>query len=51
MMCSAPHYAKYVEDVLSKEIDCEILKEIKEIEAKKRLSKSKIYRIINTKFL
>ncbi|CAF1691693.1 unnamed protein product, partial [Adineta ricciae] len=35
MMCSALDYATYAENVLSKSIDPEVLKEIKEIEANK----------------
>ncbi|CAF1412741.1 unnamed protein product [Adineta ricciae] len=35
MMCSALDYAKYAENILSKSMDSEVLKEIKEIEANK----------------
>ena len=51
MMSSAPDYAKYAENVLAKGMDSEVLKAIRELEANNDYEKSKIYGIINTKFL
>lgn len=50
MVASAPEYGKYADEVLAKQMDPKVLEEIRAIEAK-RLYKSKIYGIADTKFL
>lgn len=50
MMSSAPDYGKYAEDVLSKQFKPEVLKEIREIEAKKDFSNPRYMELLMPNF-
>lgn len=50
MMASAPEYGKYADEVLAKQMKPEVLKEIRDLEAKKDFSNPR-YGIIDSKFL
>lgn len=46
MMASAPEYIKYADEVLSKQMPPEVLKEVKEIEAKKEYSSPRYFDLL-----
>ncbi|MSP85269.1 MAG: alpha/beta fold hydrolase [Flavobacteriaceae bacterium] len=50
MMSSAPLYGKYAEDILSKQMKPEVLKEIREIEAKKDFSNPRYMELLMPNF-
>ncbi len=50
MMSSCPEYDKYADEVLAKQLDTTILKEIREIEAKSDYTNPRYMEILNTNF-